>query len=815
MDEADPRPFVAVSIGMTSHESGAERFVKDGIYTPPPIATWRCNLTALSQRFNLYFSAHRSGVAVYVPDFPFNRLHRTPKLFIPPSLSDPEAKGYIDPSHPHCINHLIVGDLGTEEILLVSTDSGNIAAYHTKAISEAIKKDPYRYSSDARSDHVGLRAFFCQYVRESAWGLAIHRDARLIAVSANVPSHASVQEAYATITVYAFALTSNQESPEVEEEEAPDVNAELGEEEWEEWFPQDTTSSAVVRDRNLKVRLTGAGGHGTNVPSISFFPTKQDPTGQYLVSTDILGNMKLWQIWQASCRNTWSFSGDGHRGFAPIASSEAGWIVAALDPAGFRETSSMQQFCGHHRAPKSPENPGESYDLTNIARLTIPGRSSRHPLLNSPTASSADEDEDEAEEDREQVAGHWSDEEVEDRASASFDEADDGPPPETPAEAQVLVGLPIPHARRRLDSRNMEELLLDHYNSELESSDYDLDTPSDTGDDGRATISQGAVTSPDSFASVTPFSDISQRSSVDVELGPMTISSPNRISGPSPSAMAETSATKRRRQEQRREHETGPTVPDIPVLHCSTTNLRLIDVPGERMAHVYCNDILQQRLPPAYHVHGYNSLRRLNMFQHIPELGVVVLASQLGRCAVCTLTRHPETDTRGLRVDWILPTKKQERAGQRPNCWLLGLAAAPMQGQIPSSSENEVQSGVWGQQESNIDGVQVSFDSSVYVLPEPTKNFDEVDSDEEESRSRTTKRHRRVSGPSTSSSNASTQRRPWQNPTVTDGPRRVEGSRRYRLLLTYADMTVLTYELSRDLNREGVETQPESSDDEI
>jgi hypothetical protein len=814
MDEADPRPFVAVSIGMTSYESGAERFVKDGIYTAPPIAPWRCNLTALSQRFNLYFCAHRSGVAVYVPDFPFNRLHRTPRLFIPPTLSEPEAKGYIDPSHPHCINHLIVGDLGTEEILLVSTDSGNVAAYHTKAISEAIKKDPYRYSTDARSDHVGLRAFFSQYVRESAWGLAIHRDARLIAVSANVPSHASLHDAYSTITVYAFALTTNQHSAKDVEDETLDVDAGLSEEEWEEWIPQRTTSDAVVRTRNMKVRLTGAGGHGTNVPSISFFPTKQDPIGQYLVSTDILGNMKLWHIWQGSCRKTWSFSGEDDRGFVPLISREAGWIVAALNPAEFRETSSMQQFCGHHRAPKSPENPGESYDLTNIARLTVPGRSNRHPLVNLSAGLSAVEDEDE--EDREQVTGHWSDGEVDNTTSMSSDEHDDDPAPQSPADTRAggaNLGSSAPDTTVFTDQRDMEEILLDHYNSDLESSDSELSEPSDTGDDGRATISEGVVTSPDSFASVTPFSDVSQRSSVDVELGPMTINSPNRSLGASPSATVESSATKRRRQERRqREIELAET--DIPILHCSTTNLRLIDVPRERMAHVYCNDILQQQLPPVYRGQAYNSLRRLNMFQHIPELSIVVIASQLGRCAICTLTRHPETDTRGLRVDWILPTKKQERAGQRPNAWLLGLAAAPMQGRMQIKPKDEAQDGAWGQSESKIDGVQVSFDSSVYVLPEKKKYLDETDSDEEGSRSRTMKRHRRTSGPSSSSS-ASTQRRPWEKPSVMGGPRTVEGSCRYRLLLTYADMTVLTYELSRDSNREGATTDPGSSDDEL
>jgi hypothetical protein len=183
----DGRSFRAVQIGLTSIETGKERFEREGIIVPPPLAYWRTNLTALSQRYNLYFVATKDTVAVYRPEFPFQKLRRLPALLIPPELAEPSAAGYIDPRTPHAVNHLIVGDLGSEEILLLSTDSGNVVAYHTKAIEDAIRRDPYRFSTDARSDTIGLRPFFSEWVHESAWGLAIHTQARMIAVSANTP----------------------------------------------------------------------------------------------------------------------------------------------------------------------------------------------------------------------------------------------------------------------------------------------------------------------------------------------------------------------------------------------------------------------------------------------------------------------------------------------------------------------------------------------------------------------------------------------------------------------------------------------------
>lgn len=75
----------------------------------------------------------------------------------------------------------------------------------------------------------------------------------------------------------------------------------------------------------------------------------------------------------------------------------------------------------------------------------------------------------------------------------------------------------------------------------------------------------------------------------------------------------------------------------------------------------------------------------MNMIHQIPSLGIVAIASQIGRVALLTLTKlksHTEgkPSLLGFRVEHILPFKSQEDRGERPEVPLLGMAVGPMQG---------------------------------------------------------------------------------------------------------------------------------------
>ena len=71
---------------------------------------------------------------------------------------------------------------------------------------------------------------------------------------------------------------------------------------------------------------------------------------------------------------------------------------------------------------------------------------------------------------------------------------------------------------------------------------------------------------------------------------------------------------------------------------------------------------------------------RLNMVIQIPELSVIIVANQLGRVALLTMTKSATTHNQhGFRIDWILPFRTQEDQNLRSELPLIGIAAGPIQ----------------------------------------------------------------------------------------------------------------------------------------
>lgn len=127
------------------------------------------------------------------------------------------------------------------------------------------------------------------------------------------------------------------------------------------------------------------------------------------------------------------------------------------------------------------------------------------------------------------------------------------------------------------------------------------------------------------------------------------------------------------------------------ILHTSVHDLCLFVSEGD--TRVLCDYILYQRVPPR--LRGLTTFERLNMIHQIPELGVIVVGSQIGRVAVLTLTRLKRRNPAlsGFRLDWILPLKSQEDRGVRPEAPLMGISASPVQGhENPDAIDDEVSS---------------------------------------------------------------------------------------------------------------------------
>lgn len=265
-------------------------------------------------------------------------------------FKEPSADGYIDPLNPHTINNILVDDLGLDEVLLLATDSGNVCGYNVEAIFKSLPseaktgyEDPFRGAE--------LTPFFSEWVGRSAWGLATHKFARLIAVSSNT----------CNITVFAFALVDSTSGNDA-------TLSSLQVDEGQTWVPIDSRPQLRElrklmpdnhRSRNLRLTYRG---HFDNIPFVSFANFDLDPNGLWMVSTDINNKTIVWRIWDELSPIRLYFPGD------PLNKPpQRGWSVIPLDPRTFRRHESIEQACGCQ--PEQVRMAGRTVlDVTKAAR---------------------------------------------------------------------------------------------------------------------------------------------------------------------------------------------------------------------------------------------------------------------------------------------------------------------------------------------------------------------------------------------------------------------------------------------------------------
>ena len=243
-------------------------------------------------------------IYVYKPQYPSQALKEDPELYIPLSQSQPGLEGYLEPLSGHYVNHLIVGDLGNEEIVVAACDDGDVISYKTRAVGLAIEGVSL------------LKPWFVENVGASAWGLAIHTEARLLAVSSNTHN----------IEIFAPALTNMND-----EDVSPHVSSS------QQWVQVQRMLPEARSSRNLKISLAA---HDTNVPSIAFYNSDIDRMGRYLASTDIDNNTFVWDIGRGETvfrHHKNSFQGSHiHQtsilGTKLKQTEQRGWSVVCLDP---------------------------------------------------------------------------------------------------------------------------------------------------------------------------------------------------------------------------------------------------------------------------------------------------------------------------------------------------------------------------------------------------------------------------------------------------------------------------------------------------
>ncbi|KAI0966337.1 hypothetical protein F4678DRAFT_476049 [Xylaria arbuscula] len=262
----------------------------------PRVAAFRLNLTSLSQRYNMYAVAYRDTIHISrIRSCVDHSLPARPDLALRPP-STPEAAnigGYIDKVRPHQINHLIMGELGDEEILLLAYDDGDVIGYYNYQIENALLRVE---SGDALHGLTNVRPFFHQNVEISAWGLAIHKQSRLIAVGNN----------HRQVHVFALALRdSSDASPDGVGEQPHERDLfMLVQKSWHGnmvYISRDGPNSpeasfSYSRKHGYRI-IIDTDGRGSNIPNVAF---DDDADGEALkvLAIDIKGNLWVMDIWK-------------------------------------------------------------------------------------------------------------------------------------------------------------------------------------------------------------------------------------------------------------------------------------------------------------------------------------------------------------------------------------------------------------------------------------------------------------------------------------------------------------------------------------
>lgn len=608
---------------------------------PPFLEIWRNNLSALSHHFNLYVVACEDALYVYQPQFPSQTLPLKPALVIPLPDSRLGLPGHFHNSKPHAVNNIIIADLGKDEVVLCACDDGDVVAYWTRGIQNAIKRSQEEDAVMGGTTEE-MRPMFHQSVGESAWGLAVHKESRKVAVSSNTTE----------ITIFEFALSQEEDKRHTlvdekgsvrhnagmqarrrrfglprssaipEEEPTTPEGVELEQQHTHEEWASPNDNDSPGRTRN--VRLTLVDRHVTNIPCIAFCNTPEDVEGEFLVSTDIMGVTVLWDTnTGASISSLMPTPSAALRPQHGHDERRAGWGVLCLDKRAFAKTSSITRAMGNatetvrHQDKVIADISKSRNNVRNTGRWTVEDvMRGTNPLLRE-----ADVNDDHGP-----------------AALPLADEVELARPRSLPSTGTSSPHTPLPH--QDLSSLSMSELVsaANGFTWPMLTMTPRLHNPDPHWSSPRTTVPTDPL----------------------LVVNPQTI---NLLQNANFSADPATSPT---------------TTPFNPV--------------------VFINEPLLQELDVAWQA-VLDDLDRMNLCHAIPELGVVLLGSPKGRVAVLTLhqleARPPPSAGRAvpagdafprpaytMRLDHILPFSTQEQSGQRPPQVMVGLAAGPVQGYL-------------------------------------------------------------------------------------------------------------------------------------
>lgn len=605
-----------------------------------------CRLeTGLSQEHNLYFVAYSADIYVYVPRFPTQFISREPVLIVQSQPTSSGLRGYLDTRQPHSVNHLLCQRLGNDEVVATVRDDGDVDAVLVRHIVQAIERRSEPESTiGVVADEV--RPIFQSNVGISAWGLAIHSEARILATSSNAHE----------VRVFKFGLLhdGDDENPATAGGGAHSdigVSPHQGDETTQRSGLHSNVGDRLHGDadtmqqhRRMDVTQRVLNGNA-NIPCIAFCNTGDDLEARWLLTTDVSGYCRVIDLHAAQDADVTvqqfrfgrSFMSQGG-GFDRI---NAGWTLMFLDPRSFHSENNFQAAVGLADDGSLPggQAMNVTWDLSDTVDLVA--------------------DESTARLQRERRDG----------AARQADQSRGAPNPthdDIPMEEAGSDGAVQHYASETLMSAQMEIQAMDHLNDSI-----DEDTTSDSADD----ISDHGLSLLDS----TDAEDEGTEDSISFS----ALYGGKRVFGNQPYFY----------------HNQG-LCNDLPcpILHASVKNIYLLQPSNQQHAVGPFSPPMVGMANPLRPVgpggmEYYEMFDRMNMTAYIPTLGVVVIASQKGRAVVVALTKlsrmaHYPAEMQGqrrktnyaMRIERILPLACQEVVRERPFMPLLGIATAPVQG---------------------------------------------------------------------------------------------------------------------------------------
>ena len=641
--------------------------------------------TGLSQVHNLYFVAYGKSIYIYTPDFPSQKIAEEPSLIFTSQPSSPRLNGYIDQRNPHAINNLVVELFGTEEVIAVVRDDGDVDAFLTRHIVQAIEIRKER-GSTIGTEGDEIRPFFQSNVGISAWGLAIHTEARILATSSNAHE----------VRIFKFGLLQTDDS-----EVASNENG--------QGSPHhDTDPTKAHYQRKTDVTYQVLNGE-TNIPYITFCNTGDDPDARWLLTTDISGVCRVMDLHTLEAVQAFRFG----RSFATAHTGgfdrlNAGWAVMFLDRRCFRIERDTYAALGgdehnERTTPKVYRN-GEIWDLSNTARRL--DEFSQPFMLHQPQTEEASEGALRAL--RETLGGLLPGSDSPDSdLGIAVDESMENPESsdDEGADVDIEIDMQNEFLEDENDSGGFEVEITERaaHGQDVDQDDVEYHTAEEDGYDD---ADQMMLESPNTSESESEPSErigelfVDDAEDPDDEGTEDTITYASFYNGESIVG-----------NDPRFVHPLAPLCNSIPcpILHASVRNVYLLQPPNNKRPPQMTDtsDFQAASQPPMLGfanplkqpIHqNFQYLRiyeRLNMSTSIPSLGLVILASQKGRAMVLSLTKitqsthcaptMKEFDCKdrsiyAMKLEAILPFAEQERQNKRSCYPLHGIAVSPVQG---------------------------------------------------------------------------------------------------------------------------------------